>query len=57
MEGREREGKYGYGGDWDESGRKVKFRTGDGCEIECKWKKGEYEEKVKCQPGRYSSRY
>jgi len=27
----------------------VKFRAADGCEIERKWKKGEYEEKVKCK--------
>ncbi len=32
--------------------RKVKFRTADGCEVERKWKKGEYEEKVKCKRGR-----
>lgn len=30
---------YGYQDD-----RKVKFRTSDGCEVERKWKKGEYEE-------------
>jgi hypothetical protein len=29
----------------------------DGCEVERKWKKGEYEEKVKCKPGRYGSRW
>ena len=29
--------------------RKEKFRTADGCEVERKWKKGEYEEKVKCK--------
>ena len=52
--GRWRQGyeRYGYGG-WGESDRKVKFRTSDGCEAERKWKKGEYEEKVKCKPGRY----
>jgi hypothetical protein len=42
---------YGYQDD-----RKVKFRTSDGCEVERKWKKGEYEEKVKCKPGRYGYR-
>ena len=42
---------YGYHDD-----RKVKFRTSDGCEVERKWKKGEYEEKVKCKPGRYGYR-
>ncbi len=46
--GRER-GHYERGR-WDEPrDRKVKFRTADGCEIEQKWKKGEYEEKVKCK--------
>jgi hypothetical protein len=35
---------------WAEPGsRKFKFRTADGCEVERKWKKGEYEEKVKCK--------
>ena len=29
--------------------RKEKFRTADGCEVERKWKRGEYEEKVKCK--------
>ena len=49
--------RYGYGG-WDEPrDRKVKLRTADGCEIERKWKKGEYEEKVKCKPGRYGYRH
>jgi hypothetical protein len=43
--------RYGY-----EEDRKVKFRTPDGCEVERKWKKGEYEEKVKCRPGRYGYR-
>jgi hypothetical protein len=34
--------------------RKLKARTADGCEIEKQWKKdGEYEEKVKCKPGRW----
>ena len=37
-------------------GRKSKFFTRDGCEVERKWKKGEYEEKVKCKPGRYGYR-
>jgi hypothetical protein len=46
-------GDYG----WAEHGRKFKFRTADGCEVERKWKKGEYEEKVKCKPGRYGYRY
>ena len=36
--------------------RMVKFFTRDGCEVERKWKKGEYEEKVKCKPGRYGYR-
>ena len=35
----------------------MKALTADGCEIERKWKKGEYEEKVKCKPGRYGYRY
>ena len=29
--------------------RTEKFRTSDGCEVERKWKRGEYEEKVKCK--------
>jgi hypothetical protein len=37
-----------YGQGWGEE-RKEKFRTADGCEVERKWKKGEYEEKVKCK--------
>jgi len=37
--------------------RKVKMRSADGCEVERKWKKGEYEEKVKCAPGRYGYRW
>ena len=49
--GYERNDRYGY-----EEDRKVKFRTPDGCEVERKWKKGEYEEKVKCKPGRYGYR-
>lgn len=53
--GYERHGGYGYGG-WGD-GRKVKFRTADGCEVKRKWKKGGYEEKVKCKPGRYGYRY
>ena len=40
--GYERYDRYGY-----EEDRKIKFRTPDGCEGERKWKKGEYEEKVK----------
>jgi hypothetical protein len=55
--GYERHGGYGYGG-WDgPRDRKMKMRTADGCEVERKWKKGEYEEKVKCKPGRYGYRY
>ena len=50
--GRWRGGDYG----WGESERKFKFRSPDGCEVERKWKKGEYEEKVKCKPGRYGRR-
>src|SRR5258705_13041878 len=42
-------GDYG----WGDSERKFKYRTADGCEVERKWKKGEYDEKVKCKPGRY----
>ncbi len=43
---------------WDvRRDRKVKIRTADGCEIERKWKKGEYEEKVKCKPARPRYRY
>jgi hypothetical protein len=45
------DGRYGY-----EEDRKIKFRTSDGCEVERKWKKGEYEEKVKCKPARYGYR-
>jgi hypothetical protein len=52
--GYERHGGYGRG--WDDD-RKMKMRTADGCEVERKWKKGEYEEKVKCKPGRYGSRW
>jgi hypothetical protein len=56
--GYERHGGYGYGGGWDgPRERKVKMRSADGCEVERKWKKGEYEEKVKCKPGRYGYRY
>jgi len=39
--GRWRGGDYG----WGEPERKFKFRSADGCEVERKWKKGEYEEK------------
>jgi hypothetical protein len=51
-------GKRGWRGermqefsDWGERDRdrKLKYRTADGCEVERKWKKGEYEEKVKCK--------
>ena len=38
---------------WGDSDHKLKFRTPDGCKVERKWKKGEYEEKVKCKHGRY----
>jgi hypothetical protein len=40
-----------------DSERKFKYRTADGCEVERKWKKDEYEEKVKCKPGRYGYGY
>jgi hypothetical protein len=54
----DRYGGYGYGGGWDgPRDRKIKMRSADGCEIERKWKKGEYEEKVKCKPWRYGYRY
>jgi len=53
--GRWRGERYGYDGRYEED-RKVKFFTRDGCEVERKWKKGEYEEKVKCKPGRYGYR-
>ena len=48
-------GKGRWRGDyrWGDSERKFKYRTADGCEVERKWKKGEYEEKVKCKPRRY----
>jgi hypothetical protein len=49
--GRWRGGDYGRG----ELQRKFKFRSADGCEVERKWKKGEYEEKVKCKPSRYGT--
>ena len=42
-------GDYGHG----DQDRKFKFRSADGCEVERKWKKGEYEEKVKCKRSRY----
>jgi hypothetical protein len=51
-----RGGDYRYGSGYDEKDRKLKFYTRDGCEVERKWKKGEYEEKVKCKPGRYGYR-
>lgn len=50
--------RHGYGGGWDgPRDRKMKMRTADGCKVERKWKKGEYEEKMKCKPGRYGYRY
>jgi len=48
-----RDGDYG----WGEPERKFKFRSADGCEVERKWKKGEYEEKVKCKPSRHGHGY
>ena len=42
---------------WGEPEGKFKFRTAGGCEVKRKWKKGEYEEKVKCKPGRYGYGY
>ena len=58
--GKYRRGDYERHGTYDryryEDDRKVKFRTRDGCEVERKWKKGEYEEKIKCKPGRYGYR-
>jgi hypothetical protein len=42
---------------WGDSDRKFKFRAAGGCEVERKWKKGEYEEKVKCKPDRYGYGY
>ena len=49
---------YDRFGGWEGSReRKVKLRTSDGCEVERKWKKGEYEEKIKCKPNRYGYRY
>jgi hypothetical protein len=29
---------------------KIKLRTPDDCEVKQKWKKGKYEEKIKCKP-------
>ena len=50
--------RHGYGGGWDgPRDRKMKVRTAGGCEIARKWKKGEYEEKVKCKPERRGYRY
>ena len=43
--------RHGYGA-WSGE-RKVKVRTAAGCEVERKWKKGGYEEKLKCEPARY----
>lgn len=49
-------GQVGYA--WNAAlERKFKYRTADGCEVERKWKKGEYDEKVKCKPGRYGYGY
>lgn len=52
-------GKGRWRGDngWGDSERKFKFRGAGGCEVERKWKKGEYEEKVKCKHGRYGYGY
>jgi hypothetical protein len=47
----------GGGSGWDEPERKFKVRTPDGCEVEREWKRGEYEEKVKCKRGRYGYGY
>lgn len=47
---------YGYGGGYYEKDGKLKLYTRDGCEVERRWKKGEYEEKIKCKPGRYGYR-
>ena len=57
--GKDESGKGRWRGDygWGESERKSKFFTRDGCEVEQKWKKGEYESKVKCKPGRYGYGY
>jgi opacity protein-like surface antigen len=57
--GKDESGKGRWRGDyvWGESERKSKFFTRDGCEVERKWKKGEYESKVKCKPGRYGYGY
>ena len=43
--GKDESGKGRWRGDygWGESERKSKFFTRDGCEVERKWKKGEYE--------------
>jgi len=38
-------------------GAQIQFFIRDGCEVERKWKKGEYESKVKCKPGRYGYGY
>jgi hypothetical protein len=57
--GKDESGKGRWRGDygWGESGRKSKFFTPDGCEVKRKWKKGEYESKVKCKGGRYGYGY
>ena len=47
--GKDESGKGRWCGDYQD--RKFKFRSADGCEVERKWKKGEYEEKVKCKRG------
>jgi hypothetical protein len=57
LERRERQGPMAWRLRLGDSDRKFKFRTADGCEVERKWKKGEYEEKVKCKPGRYGYGY
>ena len=57
--GKDESGKGHWRGDYGrgEPDRKFKFRSADGCEVERKWKKGEYEEKVKCKHGRYDNGY
>jgi hypothetical protein len=57
LEGRERQGPLARRLRVGRLERKFKYRTADGCEVERKWKKGEYEEKVKCKPGRYGYGY
>ena len=48
-EARWRERFQEYDRAYDEREYKEKYVTADGCEVERKWKKGEYEEKVKCK--------